>query len=147
LADFASIMMRSWIELHDSVVNAIAVSDESVTIHLTAYVHRWEQRDGSWAGTGWTQPVTIVVRKPTMPIATIETPVDVSDGSVRVNEAVHDNLVPVPFESIGAVRVVMHLVDGAVIEVVGDQMKLAATGDGRFVEDLPAGLRPPDLQP
>jgi hypothetical protein len=128
-------------------VDAIAASGESVTIHLTAYVHRWEHRDGSWAGTGWTQPVTIVVRKPTMPIATIETPVDVSDGSVRVNEAVHANLIPLAFEGVGAVRVRMQLVDGAVVEIAGDRVTLAATGDARFVEDLPADLRPPDLQP
>jgi hypothetical protein len=140
-------MVRSWIEFHDATVDAIGTSGESVTIYLSAYVHRWEHRDGSWAGTGWTQPVTVVVSKPTMPIATIEKPVDVSDGTVRLNEAVHDNLVPLPFEGIGMVRVVMRLVDGAVIEIVGDQMKLAAAGDAGFVEDLPADLRPPDLQP
>src|SRR5262245_23186763 len=125
-------MVRSWIEFHDSVVDAIVASGEGVSIHLTAYVHRWKQRDGAWVGTGWTQPVTIVVRKPTMLGAKTSPPVGVSDGSIRVDEAVHVNLVPLPFEGIGAVSVVMRLVDGGVVQISGDQVTLAATGDARF---------------
>jgi hypothetical protein len=86
------------------------------------------------------QPMTIVVRNTTTPVSEIEASVGISDGSIRVNETVHDNLVPLPFEAVGAVRVWMQLVDGDVIEIAGDQVTLVATGDARFVEDLPVGF-------
>jgi len=138
-------MVRSWIEFHDSHLDAIAMSSDGASVHLRAYVHRWERRDGEWVGTGWIQPVTITVRTSPGPVATRETPVDVWVGSIRVDETVHNNLVPLPFEGTGAVRVVMELITGAVIEVAGDQVTLAATGDARFVENVPADLLPPDL--
>jgi hypothetical protein len=139
-------MVRGWIEFHDSVLRSVATDDGRLFLELDAYVHRWEQRDSRWLGTGWIQPVTIMVRKATTPVATIETPVDVWDGSIRVDEAVYINRVPLPFEGTGAVRVVMEVINGALIEIVGEQMTLAATGDARFVEDLPADLLPPNLK-
>jgi len=139
-------MVRSWIEFHDSHLDAIATSGNDVSIHLRAFVHRWERRDGTWVGTGWVQPATITVSNPTMPVPAIETSVDVWNGSVRVDETVHDNLAPLPFEATGSVQVLMELVTGVVVEISGDQVTLAATGDARFVEDLLADLLPPDLK-
>jgi len=138
-------MVRSWIEFHDSVVDAVVASGEGVSIHLTAYVHRWEQRDGAWVGTGWTQPVTIVVRKPTTRKPECELPVEIAGGSVWVNDTVYDNMVPLPFQANGGVRVVIELLDGARLEIAGDDVALTASGDSEFVEDLPADLRPHDL--
>ena len=80
-----------------------------------------------------------------MPVAWVERSVGISGGSIRVNDTVHDNLIPLPFEGVGAVRVVIQLVDGEVVEIAADRVTLAATGDARFVEDLPADLRPPEL--
>ena len=136
---------RSWLEFHDSDVTSIATSADEVWLHLDAYVHRWEQRNGEWAGTGWTQPVTITVRKPSMLVARVERSVGVSAGRICVNDAVLANLIPLPFEGVGAVRVMMQLVDGQVVHLDGDRMTLAETGEARFVEDLRADLRPPDL--
>ena len=81
-----------------------------------------------------------------MPVPAIETSVDVWNGSVRVDETVHDNLAALPFEATGSVQVLMELVTGVVVEISGDQVTLAATGDARFVEDLLADLLPPDLK-
>ena len=91
-------MVRIWIEFHDSVVDAIVASGDGVSIHLTAYVHRWEQQEGVWVGTGWTQPHTIVVRKPITRNPAFETPAEIADGFVGVNDAVYENLAA-PFSS------------------------------------------------
>jgi len=140
-------MVRWWIEFHDSVLRAIVADDDRLIFELDAYIHRWEQRDGAWAGTGWMQRVTMTVRNSTMPVARVEPSVGVSAGRIWVNDAVHANLIPLPFEGVGAVRVIVQLVDGEVVKIAGDRVTLAATGDARFVEDVPADLRPPDLQP
>ena len=136
---------RSWIEFHDSEVNAIVVSADGVSLHLDAYVHRWERRSGEWVGTGWIQPVTVAVRNGTTPITQFKTPLEIIDGYVRVNDTVYRNLVRLPFQGGGAVQVTMELFDGAVLEVAGDQVTITATGDALFLEELPADLRPDDL--
>ena len=137
--------LRSWVEFHDSDLNSIVVSADVVSLHLDAYVHRWEQRNGEWAGTGWMQPVTIVVRTGTAPMTQFITPMEINDGYVRVNETVYQNLVRLPFQDDGAVQVVLEIADGAVLQFVGDHLTIAAIGDPQFVEDLPADLRPEDL--
>jgi hypothetical protein len=139
--------LRSWVEFHDSDLNSIVVSADVVSLHVDAYVHRWEQRNGEWAGTGCMQPVTIVVRTGTAPITQFITPMEIVDGYVRVNETVYQNLVRLPFQGNGAVRVVLELSNSAVLQFAGDRVTITAVGDPRFVEELPADLRPPDLQP
>jgi hypothetical protein len=126
-------------------VNAIVASDDVVSLRLDAYVHRWEHRHGGWVGTGWMQPVPIVVSNGTAPKTQFTTPAEIADGYVQVNDAIHHNLVRLPFQGDGAVRVVMELFDGAVLELAGDQVTVTAAGDARFLEELPADLRPEDL--
>ena len=136
---------RRWIEFHDSDVNAIVAAGDAVSLHLNASVHRWERRDGAWVGTGWMQPVTIVVRTGTAPTSQFKAPLEIADGYVRVNDTVYRNLVRLPFQSVGAVLVVIELFDGAVLEVAGDQVTITAAGDALFLEELPPDLRPEDL--
>ena len=70
---------------------------------------------------------------------------EIADGYVRVNDTVYRNLVRLPFQSVGAVLVVIKLFDGAVLEVAGDQVTITAAGDALFLEESPADLRPEDL--
>jgi hypothetical protein len=53
--------MSTWIEFHDSTISAIASDGTSIRINLDAYVHRWERVEAVWKGTGWMQPVQIIV--------------------------------------------------------------------------------------
>src|SRR3954466_11398265 len=77
-------MVRSWIEFHDSEVSAIINSGGDMLVQLSAYVHRWEHRDGSWVGTGWMQPVRIVLKNARSQSQTLSTPTELTDGCVRV---------------------------------------------------------------
>ena len=137
---------RSWIEFHDSDVNAIVAAGDAVSLHLDAYVHRWDRRNGEWVGTGWIQPVTVAVRNGTTPITQVELPMEIADGYVRVNDTVYQNLVPLPFQGDGTVLAVMELADSTLLQFAGDQVTVTEAGDARFVEDLTADLRPEDLR-
>src|SRR3954471_18477925 len=90
-------MVRSWIEFHDSELRAIINSGSDMLVQLSAYVHRWEHRDGSWVGTGWMQPVRIVLKNARSQFQTLSTPTELTDGCIRVDETVYDNWVPLPF--------------------------------------------------
>jgi hypothetical protein len=52
-------MTRTWLELHDSTVNAVRRDPSGVIVELDAYVHRWDAVAEGWKGTGWMQPVLI----------------------------------------------------------------------------------------
>jgi hypothetical protein len=57
-------------------------------ISLDAYVRHWDRVQGTWKGTGWIQPVQIVLvdaasdRQP-------ELPVDLDGGEIRAGQVTH----------------------------------------------------------
>ena len=82
----------------------------------------------------------------TQPVARLEPvlPAEIGDGRLRVGDFVHKNLVPLPFESQGPTSLRLELIGLSLqtVDVIGDGVRLAPTGEPRYVEDLPADLRP-----
>jgi hypothetical protein len=133
-----------WLEFHDSTLSAVNQTAEDVEVGLDAYVHRWDALSDSWKGTGWMQPVRVLISevggRSVVPIL----PVEISDGHLAVATIIHDHLVRLPFNASGGVRLWLQLTNGDVVDFNGRAVQIDAVGEARFVEDLPADLRPRD---
>jgi hypothetical protein len=134
--------MPSWIEFHDSVLTGIKPSGKDVSIDLDAYVHQWKDQGGESKGTGWMQSVAILVKNTRQGIPGFVGPSAIDGGRLRVSDALHDGLVPLPFVARDAVHLTIELVGGGIVEAAGDGVRLEATGKARYVEDLPGDFRP-----
>jgi len=135
--------MRSSVEFHDSTISAIALEGTSIRVCLDAYVHRWDRIDGMWHGTGWTQPVQILLEDASnagLPAL----PVDLDGGEVRAGHLTYQGLVPLPYKSGEPATLRLELVTGQVLNFRGSNLAIEPTGECRYVEDLPDDFRPPD---
>jgi hypothetical protein len=135
--------MSNSVEFHDSTLSAISQEGTSVRVSLDAYVHRWNLVEGVWKGTGWMQPVQIIVGSGASAMMA-EVPVDLDGGEVRTVDRTHDNLVPLPFTSSGPVSLRLELVTGEVLKIDGRNITIDPAGNARYVEDLPDDFRPSD---
>jgi hypothetical protein len=132
----------AWVEFHDSTLVAVAAADNDVELMLSGYVHRWEQMGAARRGTGWTQPVRIVVRHAHAPALALTSAVAISDARLQTGDVMHGNLVELPLGTTEAVRLHLVLTTGDFVDVVGTGIEIDVTGTPIFVEDLPADLDP-----
>lgn len=117
---------------------------KDVEVVLDAYVHRWETFGDSWAGTGWMQPVRILIRDAGSGSIAHVLPIDISNGRLQVGTITHDNMVRLPFNASDAISLWLQLTNADIVEFIGRGVRIDAVGEARFVEDLPADLRPGD---
>ncbi len=132
-----------WLEFHDSTLRSITQTDVSVHIVLDGYVHRWEVNDGTWRGTGWEQSVRIIIRNVDGRLAAPTLPVEIADGWLSVGEAVYDNLVRIPVTASEPINLRLEFDGQETLDVAGGGVRIEPVGEPRFIEDLPADLRPP----
>jgi hypothetical protein len=123
---------------------AVNHTTKDVEILLDAYVHRWDAVGDSWTGTGWMQPVRILIRDVGGRSTTPVLPINISDGRLGVGAITHDNLVRLPFNASDAIRLWIQLTNADVVEFMGSRVQIEVVGEARFVEDLAADLRPGD---
>jgi hypothetical protein len=135
--------MRSSIEFHDSTISAITQEPTSIRISLDAYVHRWDLVDAEWRGTGWVQPVHIIITSSADSMI-CQVPVDIRDGEVRTVQSNYENLVPLPFAATGPVWLRLELVSGDVLAIAGRDITIDPAGEASYVENLPDEFRPSD---
>jgi hypothetical protein len=135
--------LPSWIEFHDSTLTAINASAATREIVLDAYVHRWELIDGEWRGTGWEQPVRIVMQNAVGPSHKWALPAAISDGELRTSAVAGGMLVPLPFKSSDDFDLSLRLMDASVVDISGRGLQIEAVGEARFIEDLPEDMSPP----
>jgi hypothetical protein len=135
-------MTTRWLEFHDSTVAAVNYSGNDVEVVLDGYVHRWDAVGDSATGTGWVQPVRILIGGVGGTWMVPVLPIDISDGRLRVGATRHDNMVGLPFLASGAISLWLQFVNADMVEFVGRRVHIDAIGEARFVEDLPADLRP-----
>jgi hypothetical protein len=136
--------VTDWLEFHDSTLTGFDARDTRVELLLDAYIHRWERLDDQWRGTGWMQGVRIVVSNAVGPSAVPVLPVEISDGWLRLGAVAHNDLVRLPLQASGAIRIWLQLNTADVVEFTGSAVRIEATADARYVEELPADLRPQD---
>lgn len=129
------------LEFHDSTIVAIAHEDTSLRLSVDAYVHYWELVAGIWKGTGWTQPVQIIIggatcgRLPALPA-------DLDGGEIRADRATYDNMVPLPLALPEPVTLRLEFKTGETLEVTGRTIAIEPTGPGHYVENLPDDFKP-----
>jgi hypothetical protein len=132
----------SWIEFHDSRLVAVNVLDACVELVLDAYIHAWDVVDDTRRGTGWTQPVRITLSGGDVPADTLVTPTEISNGRIGVGALIHNNLVPLPFESSETTYIRLEFSDAAFVELRGTGVSVEAAGAARYIEQLPADFWP-----
>jgi len=90
------------------------------------------------------QGVRIVVSNAVSPSAVPMLPVEISDGWLRLGAVAHNDLVRLPLQALGEIRIWLQLTTADVVEFTGSAVRIEATADARYVEQLPADLRPQD---
>ena len=79
-------MANQEIEIHDSELTSVKVSDGHIILELSpAYIHMSDGRPGIDAGTGWLQNAVIRVRGEGILGSISELPCDLWDGHLKVN--------------------------------------------------------------
>lgn len=132
----------SWIEFHDSQLRSVSIGDAGIELNLEAYVHVWEDVEGSRRGTGWIQAVRVTVAGAHASTISDVLPVDISSGRLRVGTTTYSNLVPIPFNATEPIHMRLDLASGDAFEFGGTKLEIEATGSARYVEDLPAEFWP-----
>jgi hypothetical protein len=133
-------MDREAIEFHDSVLSRIDQTGEQVGLSFEpAYVHRSSGDPGRDAGTGWSVSVELKIFGSTVQVQIPHLPGRVWDGGLRTNDVEFTNVVPLPLESVGNVRLALELTTGELVKVTGNRATLSVTGPYRFVEHVRGG--------
>jgi hypothetical protein len=125
------------IELHDSELSAVTFNDGSVVVSLSpAYVHRWSGIPGSEAGSGWLQCATLTFAG-TQPVGlSAKLPVGVSDGSLRIGNVVHDNLIPANGSFEAPVEFSIVLATAETLTIRGQRVTIQLHGEPSYVEEF-----------
>jgi len=133
--------VAAWLEFHDSTLTRLDVGKADIELLLDACIHRWERLNDEWRGTGWMQSVRIVASN-ALGLSTVPPlPVEVSDG-LQLGAAAPNDIVRLPLQASGAIRIWLQLTTADVVELTGNAVIIETTADARYIEELPADLRP-----
>ena len=135
------------IEIHDSALDQITLEAGEAVLHFPkVYIHSSEGRPAIDAGSGWTQEAVIRIGN-----AQIEGKFSqesreayggyahyLYDGSIRINGAVSDNLIPVPLDVRGDVELTLECW-GEVVHVHGNSARVELIGIAEYVEEFHPG--------
>lgn len=131
-------MANREIEIHDSELKSVAVSDGHIVLDLSpAYIHMSDSRPGIDAGTGWIQNAVIRVRGDAIIGSISELPCDLWDGFLKVNGECSDNLIPIPLGVTGDIELHLTSIAGESIHVRGDHITVELLGEPKYIEDFP----------
>jgi hypothetical protein len=122
------------VELHDTRLLGIRPDAGNLILDLSAYVHRSSGRPAEDPGTGWAQPASLTISGGTVLQRPAGDRLWILDGNISVGPTVLENIVPVPFEAVGPVRVHLQGHEG-VLEATGTGVRLTLHGEPKYVED------------
>jgi hypothetical protein len=131
------------IELHDSTVEFVVEGDALVLALRPAYVHHWEFQAGTWKGTGRTQEARIRLLGARPKSVVPSRPLEISNGSMRVQDHLFDGLIPAALVASGAVSGMFEFVDSPPISLTGTAIEVELVGPPTYVEDLHVDWAPP----
>ena len=132
------------IEIHDSAVDQITLEAGVAVLHFPkVYIHSSEGRPSIDAGTGWTQEAVIRVANAHIEGKFSQESRDayrgyahyLSDGSLRINGSVSDNLIPIPLDVQGDIALTLECW-GHVVHVHGNSGRLELIGRPEYVEEF-----------
>jgi hypothetical protein len=128
--------MNSAIEFHDSEVAAIVLDGDSVIVSFKeAYVHKSLGTPAVDPGTGWTQAARLFIGGASIEGVFPDFPCWIADGSLRIEGRDSDELIPIPLDRIGSVRLEILFHKDSHVVIVGNSAKLVLIGDPTYVEE------------
>jgi len=133
--------IQRWVEFHDSILERIEGTPDTVELHLLGYVHHWQTRAGIRFGIGSMQPVLVQIDHARLP-AVLEGAIEISDGLLLTKGTTYSNLIPLPLRTSGSVRLTLNLADGRDLDISGEDCAVNVNGVARFLEVLPADMYP-----
>jgi hypothetical protein len=129
--------MNEAIELHDSELAAMTLTDETVVLSFhPAYVHRSAGRPGFDPGSGWSQDATITILGAGTEAFPNLLPAVVSAGFLRVASHIYENVIPAPANFAAAVVFNLALVNGESITVSGRHITIVLSGSACYIEEF-----------
>lgn len=134
-------MSNREIELHDSEAAVIFYFNGSVVIIFShAYVHESEGKPGVDPGSGWYQRAELVIGNAPEPDFEVAWPFEIYEGSLFLDDVELDNMIPIPLEHPGSVKLKLGGNDYddtySVIEIEGQTAKLTMLGEAYYVEEF-----------
>lgn len=124
------------IELHDTHLLGVKNSTGAVCIELSLYLQSSPGVPGTDAGTGWAQAGELVIDGGVVELEAPPGDLRILDGSIQIDGALFDNLIPLPFKRSGRVRVHLHGA-GWNLVVNGSAAELVLKGERVFIENYP----------
>jgi hypothetical protein len=132
-------MPKRVIEIHDSVLEGISVSQDEAQLQFSlVYIHQGEGTPGHDAGQVWTQPAVIRIAQPKVSGAFSQFPVRLSEGSTVLGKTFLDNEIPVPlrYEGRFELRLTAFRHESEVVIVTGSGAQLELTGEAEYLEEF-----------
>ena len=130
--------MNSAIEFHDSEVADIAFDGDSVILSFKeAYVHKSLGTPAFDPGTGWTQAAKLFIGGASVEGVFPDFPCWIADGSLRIEGRDSNDLIPIPLDCTGRVRLEVHFHRDSRVTIAGNSAKLVLIGEPTYVEDVP----------
>lgn len=129
--------MRGGLELHDSRVSEIELSDGVAVIYFShAYIHRSKGTPGRDPGTGWSQEARLVLSGvQTLPPLQM-LPNTIAEGFLEVGGIKHE-VIPLPFTRKVGARLRLVFNDGTELELAGTKPCVDLVGTAVYLEDVP----------
>lgn len=129
--------MRSGLELHDSRVSQIDLSDGFAAIYFShAYIHKSTGTPGKDRGTGWSQEARLVLAEAVASGPLPVLPNTISEGFLEVGGIRHE-LIPLPFRRKVGAKLNLVFVDGSQMELIGKRPYVELLGPAIYLEDVP----------
>jgi hypothetical protein len=126
------------IEIYDSTLASVIDDGEHVVIDLKpAYIHRSTGTPGVDPGGGWAQDVLLRIENGTIDGGVPVMPCDLWEGSLQVGNQTIENIIPLPLDYYGAVKLILVAQDESRFVVQGSRISATVMGDPKFIEEFP----------
>jgi hypothetical protein len=129
------------IEIHDSKLDRITLEAGVAVLHFPrVYIHSSAGRPGIDAGSGWTQEAVIRIGNAHIDGKLSQANHDagshhLSDGSIRINDSVSEDLIPIPLDVQGNIELTLECW-GDGVHVHGNSATLELIGRAEYVEEF-----------
>ena len=127
------------IEIHDSVLESVSLSQGEAQLHFSSvYIHKSEGVPGIDAGNGWVQKAILRIYDVQVKGAFSEFPVDLTTGQIQMGENILDNEIPVPLRHKGTFELRLQAMwqGQVVVSFTGSGAELQLLGEPEYVEEF-----------
>jgi len=130
-------MLNREIEIHDSVLDSLCMEGSQAVLSFShVYIHQSEGKPGVDPGTGWSQAAIIRIDSAVIGSSFTEWPRDLSDGYLKLDGQVSDNMIPIPLDHEGHIELRLEGWN-EVVFVSGTHIRLELIGEAQYVEKFP----------